>query len=364
MISQAPGATVTQAGQSRTPIEALDFVPRAIPTGAIVTSRTPLRVSLFGGGTDYPGWFRRRPGAVIGFTIDKYIYMSALRLSALVDYRYRLTYSRLETGRELEEIQHPVVRAVLAREDYRDPMDCSIQADLPANAGLGSSSAFTVGFLNLISALKGVSRTKLELAHLAIDTEQNLLRERVGVQDQLHAAFGGLNRFNFHGDKFSILPMPLSGAELDYLADWMILVYTGIKRQASDILDEQSHNTVGGRVDDELAAMVELVDAAQMAFESRRGDDLAVELATLLDEGWRLKKRLSSRVSSGQIDELYDLCRRQGALAGKLCGAGGGGFLLMVIPPDRRPALVHELGPERCVNFRIEHSGSTVRQQW
>ena len=341
--------------------------PRTTKVGwqpMIVTSRTPLRVSLFGGGTDYPEWFCRRPGAVIGFTIDKYIYMSALRLSAMVDYSYRLTYSRLETGRAVEEIQHPVVRAVLVREHCREPMDFSIQADLPANAGLGSSSAFTVGFLNLISALKGVSRTKLELARIAIDTEQNVLRERVGVQDQLHAAFGGLNRFDFEGDKLTILPLQASGAELDCLADWMVLVYTGIKRQASEILDEQCDKTAGKQVDNELEAMVELVDAAQAVFESQRGDDLAVELARLLDEGWRLKKRLSSRVSNGAIDDLYDFCRRQGAMAGKLCGAGGGGFLLLMVPPDRRPALVSTLGPERCVDFRIEHDGSSVRRQW
>lgn len=361
MISPAAGTATAHTGLAGT---ALDITSRAKPAGVIVTSRTPLRVSLFGGGTDYPDWFQRRPGAVIGFTIDKYIYISALRLSAFVDYRYRLTYSQLETGRDVEDIRHPVVRAVLLREDYREPMDCSIQADLPANAGLGSSSAFTVGFLNLIAALKGVSRTKLELAHLAIDTERNLLRERVGVQDQLHAAYGGLNRFNFDGDKFSMLPIALSGGELDRLADWMVLVYTGIKRQASEVLDEQTANTAGKQIEDELAAMVELVDAAQAAFEGHLDDNLPLELARLLDEGWRLKKRLSSRVSNDAIDELYDVCRRQGALAGKLCGAGGGGFLLMIVPPEQRPTLVRTLGAERCIGFRIEHSGSTVREQW
>jgi D-glycero-alpha-D-manno-heptose-7-phosphate kinase len=321
-------------------------------------------VSLFGGGTDYPAWFERRPGAVIGFTIDKYIYMSALRLSSFVDYRYRLTYSRLETVREVEEIQHPVVRAVLLREKYHAALDLSIQADLPASSGLGSSSAFTVGFLNLVSALKGVSRSRLELARLAIDTEQNQLQERVGVQDQLDAAFGGINRFNFEGEGLSIHPLQIDAGEVDSFADWLLLVHTGISRRATDVLAEQLANTAGGRLDDALAAMFVLVDEAQTALESLRGESLMRELARLLLEGWRLKRSLSTQVSNSQIDELYDLGLHQGALAGKLCGAGGGGFLLLVVPPERRSGLVEALGADRCVSFRVEHSGSVVRELW
>ncbi len=328
------------------------------------TSRTPLRVSLFGGGSDYPEWYRRRPGAVLGFTIDKFIYISALQLRAFVDYRYRLTYSRLEMGNDITEIEHPVVRAVLNLEDFTSPTDYSIQADLPANAGLGSSSAFTVGFISLVSALKGLSRTKLELAELAIDIEQNTLRERVGIQDQLHAAFGGLNHFTFEGDRLGILPLHVSGTNLDRLADWMVLVYTGVKRHASQVLSAQMANTVEHRVDAELEAMVELVGEGRRAFETKHGDDLPRELARLLEETWQLKKRLSPNVSSPDIDDLYDRCRRAGALGGKLCGAGGGGFLLMVVPPDRRATLCEQIGAESCVDFRIEHAGSVVSLRW
>jgi len=257
-----------------------------------------------------------------------------------------------------------VVRAVLQREGYREPLDCSVQADLPASAGLGSSSAFTVGFLNLVAALQNAPRTRLELARLAIDTEQNLLNERVGVQDQLHAAFGGMNRFSFEGDRLSIQPIQIDGADLDRLADWMVLVYTGIKRHASAVLAEQLENTVAERVDQELAEMVLLVDAAQTAFESLRGEDLMAEVARLLDEGWRLKKRLSRSVSNSAVDELYDCCRQQGAIAGKLCGAGGGGFLLLIVPPERRERFIASLGADRCVTFRVERDGSTVQRQW
>lgn len=328
------------------------------------TSRTPLRVSLFGGGSDYPEWYRRRPGAVLGFTIDKYIYISALRLTAFVDYRYRLTYSRLEVCNDIAEIEHPVVRAALMSEAFSSPMDYSIQADLPANAGLGSSSAFTVGFLNLITSLKGLSRTKLELASSAIDIEQNVLQERVGIQDQLHAAFGGLNHFTFEGDRFGISPVHVSGADLDRLADWLVLVYTGVKRHASKVLQTQVANTVERKVDAEIEAMVALVEEGHRVLETVHGDDLPVELARLLDESWRLKKRLSPDVSSPEIDGLYERGQRLGALAGKLCGAGGGGFLLMVVPPDRRAALCEEFGADRCVSFRIEHQGSVVSHRW
>jgi len=330
----------------------------------IVTSRTPLRVSLFGGGTDYPDWFRDRPGAVIGFTIDKYIYISALPLSAFVEYRYRLSYSRVEMVQHPSEFQHPVMREMLVNLGYEGPLDCSVQADLPANAGLGSSSAFTVGLLNLVSALQGVTRTKLELARLAIHFEQEVLKERVGVQDQLHATFGGLNRFDLLGDRFTVPPIHVSGDELDRLADWMLLVYTGIRRHASATLDEQLDNTQQRRVDSELEAMVSLVDEAHRVFESYRGDDLPRELARLLAEGWALKKRLSSRVSGAEIDGLYERCLEAGALSGKLLGAGGGGFLLVVVPPERREAFIDEIGADRCVPFRIEHQGSTIQRFW
>ncbi len=330
----------------------------------IHSSRTPLRVSLFGGGTDYPEWFEREPGAVLGFTIDKYIYITALRLSAFVDYRYRVTYSQLETVDEVSQIRHPVVRAVLERERFSEPMDYSIQADLPASAGLGSSSAFTTGFLNLVSAMQGVPRTKLELARLAIDTEHNLLQERVGIQDQLHAAFGGINRFDFHGDDLSIKPIPAGGGDLDRLAEWMTLVFTGIKRKASETLDEQLDNIATGKTDAELRKMVELVDRADEVFDHNTGDELAEGLAELLAEGWEMKKQLSSKVSDPEIDALYESCIEHGALGGKLCGAGGGGFLLIVAPPARRGAIAQAVGADRCVSFHIEHQGSLVRHAW
>ena len=330
----------------------------------IVTSRTPLRVSLFGGGSDYPAWYRRRPGAVLGFTIDKYIYISAIRLPSFVDYRYRLTYSKLERCQRVEEIEHPAVRAVLEAQGFDEPLDMSVQADLPANAGLGSSSSFAVGFLNLVSALQGIPRTRLELAELAIELEHVVLDERVGIQDQLHAAFGGLNRFDFHGDDLKVSPVRISGSELDALSDWLLLVYTGLKRHASVTLEEQIDRTERADLDDELGQMVALVDDAENVFARKRGDELAEGLAGLLQTSWDLKRSLSASVSNPEIDALYRRCVDNGALAGKLLGAGGGGFLLMVAPPDARERLIADLGPGRCVPFEIDNSGSSVHHQW
>lgn len=330
----------------------------------ILSSRTPLRVSMFGGGTDYPEWFNDHPGAVLGFTINKYIYISSLRMSAFVDYRYRVGYSKVETVQEISEIQHPVVRAVLEREQFDTPMDYSIQADLPASTGLGSSSAFTTGFLNLISALKGTTRSKLELARLAIDTEHNLLGERVGIQDQLHAAFGGINRFDFQGDELSIKPVQVSAEDLALLSEWMVLVYTGITRSASKTLDEQLDNITSAKIDDELGAMVELVDRADAVFQKQTGDALARELAELLAESWELKKRFSGKVSNPAIDELHQRCVDAGALGAKLCGAGSGGFLLVMVPPERRAELTAAVGAGSCIDFEIEHHGSLVRPAW
>lgn len=327
----------------------------------IITSRTPLRVSLFGGGTDYPAYFERHRGAVIGFTINKHIYISALRLGSYVDYQYRLSYSKVEMVEDASHIEHPVVRALIERYNFTSAMDFSVQADLPASVGLGSSSAFTVGFINLIARLQGVPRTKLELAREAIFAEQNILGEHVGVQDQMHAAFGGFNRFDFENNApFTIRPLDIRGVDLKALTDWMVLVYTGVKRRATEVVEEQVKNTSMRKIDAELSNLLELVNVAQDVLERERGDKLPIELARLLHESWRIKKRLSSKISSDDIDALYDRCIQFGALGGKLCGAGGGGFLLMIVPPDRRADFAKAIELRRCVDFEIDFAGSVV----
>ena len=327
----------------------------------ICLSKTPLRVSLFGGGTDYPAYFQRRPGAVLGFAIDKYIYVSILRLGAYVDYRYRLSYSKVEHVDRVEDIEHPVVREALKYFGWDEPADFSFQSDLPAFAGLGSSSAFTIGLIRALSHMMNVPHTRMELARQAMFIEQMLLKEGVGVQDQMHAAFGGIHRFDFYGDDYRVTPVAINDEALSNLTDSMVLVFTGIKRRAAQVVAEQVQNTSEKKLDGDLGQMRALVDKAQAILENRNHtDDLPIRLGEMLDESWNIKKRLGSGVSSGQIDELYELCRHHGAVGGKLCGAGGGGFLLMVVPQEKSAAFREAIGPRRCVSFRIDRHGSRV----
>jgi D-glycero-alpha-D-manno-heptose-7-phosphate kinase len=325
----------------------------------ICTTKTPLRVSLFGGGTDYPAYFQRTPGAVIGFAIDKYIYISALKLGGYVDYKYRLSYSKLEQADTIDAIEHPVVRTLLQHYGWDESTDFSIMADMPASAGLGSSSAFTVGFVNLMSNLLAIPRNRMELAREAIFTEQVLLKENVGVQDQLHATFGGINRFDFSGDNYRITPINISGAALKTLTDCMVLVFTGIKRRATQIVAQQVENTTAGKIDGQLGDLLKLVDQAQAVLESRDDTEkLPHRIAEMLHESWLIKKKLAASVTLNEIDELYEFCLANGALGGKLCGAGGGGFLLMVVPPEKRARFEEAVGPRRCVRFQIDPHGT------
>ena len=204
-------------------------------------TRTPLRVSLFGGGTDYPEYFRRKPGAVVGFAIRQYIYITALRLRAHLNYAYRLSYSKLEFTDTIEAIEHPVVRETLLMYGIRDHLDMNVMSDLPAaGGGLGSSSAFTVGFVNLISTMLAKPMTKMDLARTAMRIEREILKENVGVQDQLHAAFGGVNRFDFDGDRFRISPVQIRGETMAAIDSSMVLIHSGIARRATTIAAEQT----------------------------------------------------------------------------------------------------------------------------
>ncbi|MBI1208993.1 MAG: GHMP kinase [Azospirillum sp.] len=326
----------------------------------LITVRAPMRVSLFGGGTDYPAYYQRHRGAVLGFSIDKFVYMNALSLGSYVDYRYRLSYSRVELVDRIEDIQHPVVRVLLAYYECDEPLDISVQADLPESAGLGSSSSFTVALIQLISTLKGQPRTKIELAREAIHAEQVLLNENVGIQDQLHAAIGGINRFDFERDGLTVRPMEVTGADLRNLSKWMVLIYTGIKRRATDVVAEQVKQTAQRTLDTDLSHLLDLVDQGQRVLERSHGDEKAIELAKLLHESWMIKRSLTGRVTNPEIDALYETCLANGALGGKLCGAGGGGFLLMIVPPEHRAHLAATIGSRRCIDFTIDFLGSTV----
>lgn len=326
----------------------------------LITSRTPLRVSFFGGGTDYPEYFSRRPGAVVGMAIDKYIYVSALRLATFLQYKYRVSYSRIETESDIQDLRHPVVRAVLQHYGIEEALDISIMADLPASSGLGSSSAFTVGLINLISCLRGAALTKFDLGRKAIFVERELLNEHVGVQDQLHAAFGGINRFDFVDGRTRISPVQMTSECQKHFVSSLVLLYTGLTRYASETLEEQIASTKELKVERELEHLVELTSQAVRVLEGPDPDALVRDFGAMMHEGWMIKRQLSSKVSNAAIDALYDRARAAGALGGKLCGAGGGGFLLMVVPPESRERLAAAMAPTIAIPVDIDTLGSTI----
>lgn len=329
----------------------------------LISSRTPLRVSFFGGGTDYPDYFSRHPGAVVGMAIDRYVYVNALRLSDIIDYKYRLTYSRLEHVSDAAELEHPVVRALLQHERIDYPLDISIQAELPASSGLGSSSAFTVGLVNLLNALKGKTLTRLDLGRKAIHVEQVLLQENVGVQDQLHAAFGGMNRFDFVDGRTRITPVQMTTECEDYLLSSLVLVYTGKTRFASQVLTEQVRSTKEMKIDRELSHLLALVSQSVAVLEGGDPESMLRDFGTMMEDGWQTKRRLSSGISSPEIDALYDAAIAAGALGGKLCGAGGGGFLLMVVPPHKRDAFDGAMRGHCLIPISMDRQGSVIVSQ-
>jgi D-glycero-alpha-D-manno-heptose-7-phosphate kinase len=326
----------------------------------VLISRTPLRVSLFGGGTDYPEYFRENRGAVIGLAINKYIYIACLKLSGIQGYSFRLAYSQVEHADSVKSIQHPAVRVAFEHYGIASALDLSVMADMPASSGLGSSSTFSVGLINVISKLKGESLTKLDLALRAIHLEQCLLEENVGVQDQLHAAFGGFNRFDFSADRYRITPTLLKAECLDYLMRSMVLVHTGIARHASKVVATQVALTKTGALSARLSRMLEFVDEAERVLSLPDPVVVVAELGRMLREAWSLKRSLTEAVSSPEIDRLHDVALANGALGGKLCGAGGGGFLLMLVPPDRQEALTKAVSPAKVINLGLDTEGSTI----
>lgn len=326
----------------------------------MVVSRTPLRVSFFGGGTDYPEYFNRSPGAVLGMAIDKYVYVSALRLSNILEYRYRVSYSKIELVSAVEDIQHPVVRSLIKHFNLQDPLDINIIADLPARSGLGSSSSFTVGFINLINWFQHRCTTKLDLARTAIYVERETLAENVGVQDQYHAAFGGLNRFDFDGSRVRISPVQMTSPCVEALTSSLFLIYTGLTRYASDTLQEQMSRTRSGKVERELSHLLTLTGQGVDVLELSDPERMLADLGAMMHDGWETKKKLSSQVSNPHIDALYDDARAAGALGGKLCGAGSGGFLLMLVPPSRQAAFAERMRGITIVPIGLDTVGSTI----
>ena len=322
----------------------------------MIISRTPFRVSFFGGGTDYPDWYREHGGAVLSTTIDKYCYISVRDLPPFFEHKFRLVYSFVENVKEISELAHPAARGVLQHLGVTRGLEIHHDGDLPARSGVGSSSAFTVGLISAVRALDGRHISKDELAHEAIYVEHSVLREPVGAQDQISAAFGGFNHITFRQDgTYQVAPLIMRPERLEALQGHLMLLFTGLSRTAAEIAKTQIENL--SRRASELRALTEIVDRA---IETLRSQCDLAEFGRLLDEGWSLKRRLSDRVSTPDIDALYDTAIRAGAIGGKLLGAGGGGFLLLFVRPEHRAKIRAALPKLIDVPFRFDTSGSRI----
>jgi D-glycero-alpha-D-manno-heptose-7-phosphate kinase len=306
----------------------------------MIITRTPFRISFFGGGTDYPTWFREHGGAVLATTIDKYCYISCRYLPPFFEHKHRIVYSRIENVRELGEIEHPAVRAVLQWAGVKEGTEIHHDGDLPARSGLGSSSSFTVGLVNALFALRGRHISKDTLAAHAIDIEQNVIRENVGSQDQVSAAFGGFNRITFNpNNSFDVAPIILPPTRLAELEDHLMLCFTGLSRIASEVAKSKIENMKSRQ--NELSRMRQMVDEAQDILTSVT--EPIETFGKLLDEAWKYKRSLSSQVSTPEVDEIYQAAIEAGATGGKLLGAGGGGFLLLFVKPELRSRVQQRL---------------------
>lgn len=321
----------------------------------MIITQTPFRMSFFGGGTDMESFFRENGGAVLSTTFDKYCYVTVRHLPRFFDYSTDLTYSKSERVNSVDEIEHPAIRNAMKMLDMHE-LRLTYDADLPARSGLGTSSSFAVGMLNAFYALKGKYVDKKRLADEAIYLERSLCNESGGWQDQIAAAFGGLNRINFIGNEYEVLPVIISPERKQQLNRNLMLFFTGFTRfssavQKANALDKRDRFA-------QLKEMHQLVDVAEAVLTDRYSD--MDEFGRLLDHTWRLKRQVGSAVSTENIDGLYKRGIKAGAIGGKLLGAGGGGFLLFYVPQEYQDAVKAELSELLYIPFEFENKGTQV----
>jgi D-glycero-alpha-D-manno-heptose-7-phosphate kinase len=323
----------------------------------MIISKTPFRISLFGGGTDYPSWYRDNGGSVLATAIDKYCYISCRHLPPFFDHKHRIVYSKVESVNNIEEIQHPSVRAILSTLGTTAGLEIHHDGDLPAHSGLGSSSSFTVGLINALNALKGLQVSKEDLAKQAIYIEQEVIKENVGSQDQISAAFGGFNKIDFNpDDSFNITPVIISKHLTEKLQNHMLLFFTGLSRFSSEIAKDKIANIKNHFR--ELTQIKEMVNEGLSILH--RPSDSIKDLGKLLHESWKLKRSLSTKVSTPKIDEIYETGIKAGALGGKILGAGGGGFILFFANPENHNKIRDRLKNLVHVAFNFDNTGSKI----
>lgn len=322
----------------------------------MIISRTPFRISFFGGGTDYPGWYKEHKGAVVATTIDKYCYISLRYLPPFFEHKSRIIYSQIEHVQSINEIDHPAVREALRFFKIDQGVEIHHDGDLPARTGLGSSSSFTVGLLHCLYALKGIMPTRDRLAREAIYIEQEMCKDNVGCQDQTLAAYGGFNYIEFGGlNHLRVRTITIPTERTLELQKHLMLVFTGFSRTASQIAAHQIKNIP--KKQKELKAMYQMTSEAMNILTSTR--DLSA-FGKLLHESWKLKRSLSDKISTSQIDEIYSAARRHGAIGGKLLGAGGGGFVLLFAKPQDQAKIKRALKKFLFIPVKFEDQGSQI----
>lgn len=324
----------------------------------MIISRTPYRLSFFGGGTDFPQWYLREEGAVLSATIDKYCYLSCRHLPPFFNIKHRIVWSHIETVSSIAEILHPAVREGLRFLGFDDSQGVEIQhqGDLPARSGIGSSSSFSVGLVKALTGLKGGMLGKMELARQAMILEQDILKETVGSQDQVAAAFGGLNCIQFlKNGQIQVEPVTCMAGRIAELEQSLILLYTGISRLGSEIAKNSTKNF--SLRSNELKEMRGMVDKGIKILNGRGPLE---EFGKLLHKSWMLKRSLSEDISNSTIDEIYKKALDNGAIGGKLSGAGGSGFMLFFVPIPKQEKFLSAMKPYICVPFTFTQSGSSI----
>ena len=321
----------------------------------MIITRTPYRVSLFGGGSDFPDWYLNNLGKVISFTIDKYCYISARELPPFFEHDYRISYSKVETTKKLDEIKHPAFREIIRKYGRDRKYEIHHHGDLPAKSGVGSSSAFAVGLINAMSKFEEIELTQMQIANAAIEMEQKILREIVGSQDQIACAVGGLNEISFGpGAKWFNRTITLPDKTIREIENSAVLIFSGIQRVSSKISEHLLVNLENSTK--YLERNVELVDECIKILES--GNNL-VEIGNLLNESWKIKRTINPMSTNGFIDNFFNKALKCGAVGGKILGAGGGGFSLFWVDPINRERFLRDfvLGVE--VPFRVDFQGTT-----
>lgn len=323
----------------------------------MIISKSPHRISFFGGGTDYPSYYLEHGGRVLGVTIDKFSYLNVRRLPPYFDHKHRVVYSKMENINFIEEINHPSVRETLKFMNIEYGVSIHHDGDIPAKSGMGSSSTFTVGLLNSLHALKGQVVSKQSLMKMAIHIEQNLIKENVGSQDQAFASFGGLNIIDFlQNGEIIVNPIIMNPERLKKFQNSFVLIFTGLSRIASEIAGDQIKNTINN-----ISKLNQMKSLVNDSFEILTNNNSNLDdFGDLLSQTWNLKRELSDKVSNSLIDLIYEKAIESGAIGGKLLGAGGGGFILFYVRPEKRNNVISALHEYLHVPFEFEFQGSNI----